>query len=167
MDAADVRSISVLREWSAALDTYRSEANESLGAARMEIRRGEDWLQVQLNLWQKAVRDLEEAVHKAKMDLAAKKTPGPTGRMPDTTLEEKALRRARAKQEFAEDKVRTCKAWIVQLPRAVDECFTGPMHRLQSFLDVDLERAKAVLGRQAEALEQYSDLKPNFGGGKS
>jgi hypothetical protein len=84
---ADVRSIGVLREWLAALGVYRDEIDESLSGARQEARRGVDWVAEQTALWSRAVRELEDAVHKAKMDLSAKKVPGPTGKEPDTTLE--------------------------------------------------------------------------------
>ena len=162
MDGADVRFIPVLREWLASLTAYRGDADEAMSAARMEARRGEEWLHTQLGIWQKAVRDREEDVHQAKMELSAKKVPGPTGRMPDTTLEEKALRRARVRLEHAEEKVRVCRAWLSRLPKLIDEMFAAPAHRLQTFLDTEFSHAQSVLLRQAEALERYAELKADF-----
>ena len=80
MQGADVRSIPVLREWLAALSSYREDVAETLAGIRTEIRRAEDWVQQQHDLWKQAVRECEEEVHKAKQDLAQKNTPGPTGR---------------------------------------------------------------------------------------
>lgn len=159
MDSADVRSIDIIREWLGALNEFHDQAAEALGGSRMEIRRAEEWLQEQLSLWQKAVRDRDEAMHQAKMALMAKKTPGPSGREPDTTLEERALRRARARYEHAQEQVAKCKQYIVKFPRMVEEMFTAPSHRLQTFMETDLVRAEAVLLRQSAALESYADMK--------
>jgi hypothetical protein len=49
----------------------------------------------------------------------------------------------------------------------VDESFAAPAHRLQAFLDGDLERGRENVAKQADALERYADLKADFGGGKS
>jgi DNA repair exonuclease SbcCD ATPase subunit len=167
MQGADVRSITVLREWQAALTTYHEEVAETLSGIRTEIRRAEDWVAEQLSLWQQAVRDCEEEVHEKKQELNAKKTPGPTGRVPDTTLEERELRRARARLEHAQEKVQTCKSWIGRLPKQIDELYTGSSHRLQGFLDGELARGQALLARQTAALEQYADTRAELGGSTS
>src|SRR5207253_191296 len=91
---ADVGSIPALRDWLAALSVYRTEAAASLAGIQGEIRRGHEWVAEQLSLWQRAVRDCEEEVVQAKAELAARKFPGFDGRMPDTTVQEKNLRRA-------------------------------------------------------------------------
>lgn len=163
MEGADVRSVDILREWLASLSNYKDGIQEALSGARQEARRGEEWLQEQLAFWTKAVRRTEEEVHQAKLKLLAKKTPGPTGREPDTTEEEKLLRRAQAKLEYAEEKVKNCKAWIVKLPDLIDEHFIAPAHRLQAFMDVDLAKAMAQLDNQAAALEKYLDVRQKPG----
>ena len=165
MQGADVRSIAALREWEGAVVSYRDDVAETLAGIRTEIRRAEDWLQEQHDQWKAAVRDCEEEVHKAKQDLAQKNTPGPTGRVPDLTLEERALRRARARLEHAEEKVRVCKSWMSRLPKQIDELYTGPSHRLQSFLDGELARGQALLSRQVEALERYAEVSGTLGDG--
>ena len=98
---ADVRSIAALRDWLAALVTYRSEASEALAGIQMEIRRGLDWVADQLDSWQRAIRDCEQEVAQAKVELSARKWQGFDGREPDTTLQERNLRRAEAKLEHA------------------------------------------------------------------
>lgn len=165
MQGADVRSIAALREWEAALVSYREDVAETLAGIRTEIRRAEDWVQEQHDKWKQAVRDTEEEVHKAKQDLAAKNTPGPTGRVPDLTLEERALRRARAKLEHAQEKVQVCKQWIGRLPKQIDELYTGSSHRLQAFLDGELARGMALMSRQVEALERYAEVSGTLGDG--
>jgi hypothetical protein len=122
-----------------------------------------DWVQEQLALWQRAVRDCEDEVHQAKMELAQRKMPDYTGREADTTLYEKALRRAQAKLEYAEEQVRKCKSWTVKLPKMVEEAYSGPAGRLQSFLDGELAQGMALLERQIDALERYAGLRRDLG----
>src|SRR5262245_61574388 len=166
-DGADVASIEALREWLAALVIYRGEVDEALSSIQMEIRRGLDWVADQLSLWQRAVRDSEEEVTQRKAELAAKKFPTWDGRMPDTTVEERNLRRAQARQEHAEDEVRKCRSWITRLPKLVEECYTGHGHRLQLFLEGELTRGMAVLDRRIDALERYAGLKTDYSTGAS
>ncbi len=159
---ADVRSIAELRGWVAALAAYRSEAAETVSSANMEIQRGYEWVAEQLAMWQKAVRDCEEEVAQAKRDLAARKIPGWDGKEPDTTIQERNLRRAKARFEHAEEKVRICRSWVAKLPKAVEESYSGPSHRLSNFLDGELASGLAMLERQIEALEKYAGLRRDF-----
>lgn len=159
---ADVRSIPALREWLAALLVYQHEASEALGGIRIEIQRGQEWVSRQLELWQRAVRDSEEAVVQAKAELSARKFPGFDGRMPDTTVQERNLRRAVARLEHCQDQVAKCRKWLVQLPNVIDETFTGPGHRLSTFLEIDVTKAAGSLQRQIEALERYAETRIDF-----
>ena len=159
---ADVRSIDALREWYAALTGYGEMLSESLAGVELEIRRGMEWLHEQLSRWQKAVRDCEEEVVQAKAELSTRKYPGYDGREPDTTVQERNLRRAKARHEYAEDQVVRVRAWIGRLPKMVDEVYRGPSHRLVGFMEVDLPRGLALLGRQIEALESYSGLRTYY-----
>jgi hypothetical protein len=159
---ADVRSIPALRDWLAALAKYRHEAAEALAGIDLEIRRGFDWLAEQELLWKRAVRDCEDDVVQAKAELSAKKFPGWDGRMPDTTVEERNLRRAEASLEYAREQVRKCQAWETKLPKLIDELYTAAARRLGLFLEGDLTRGMALLERQVETLESYADLRPDY-----
>ena len=164
-DSADVRSIDALREWHATLTAYGENLAEALAGVEMEIRRGFDWLHDQLALWQRAVRQCEQEVVQAKAELAARKFPDWSGREPDTTVQEKALREAKARLEHAEDQVQKVRSWIARLPKAVDEVYSGPARRLGNFLEVELPRGLAVLDRRIAALESYAGLRPDYAPG--
>jgi hypothetical protein len=159
---ADVRSIDALRDWSAALTGYGEMLGESLAGVELEIRRGMEWLHEQLSLWQQAVRECEEEVVQAKAELSARKYPGFDGREPDTTVQERNLRRARARLEYAEDQVARVRSWIGRLPKMVDEVYRGPAHRLGGFIEGELQKGRAVLGRQIASLESYAELRPDY-----
>lgn len=160
---ADVRSIPGLHDWLAAMTVYRDTAADAVAGINQEVRRGYEWIDEQMGRWQRAVRDCEEEVTQAKADLAARKFPGWDGKMPDTTLQERNLRRAKARLEHAEDKVAACRKWAATLPKLVDETYSGAGHRLSTVLDIDVARGLAVLGRQLDALERYAGLKLDAG----
>ena len=160
---ADVRSLPALHDWLGAMTAYRDAAADAVAGINQEVRRGYEWIDEQMSRWQRAVRDCEEEVTQAKADLAARKFPGWDGKMPDTTLQERNLKRAKARLEHAEDRVAACRKWSAALPKQVDEVYSGAGHRLGTLLDVDVARGLAVLGRRLDALERYAGLKLDTG----
>ncbi len=158
---ADVRSIAAVIDWRADLTNYGDLLAEAMAGVDLEIRRAADWLEEQLALWKKAIRDCEEDVVRAKAELAQRKFPTWDGREPDCTVQEKALRLARARLEHAQEKVETVRRWIGRLPKMIDEMFTGSSRRLKSMLEADVPNALAELGRRIASLESYAGLRPD------
>src|SRR5262249_45665176 len=156
-----------LRDWHAALTTYGEGLAEALAGIELEIRRAYDWLEEQLARWQRAVRECEEGVTRAKAELAQRKFPTWDGREPDCTVQEKNLRLARARLEHAEEQVVKCRQWIGRLPKFIDEVYTGSARRLTNFLEADLPKGLAELSRRLAALESYAGLRPDFAPGPS
>jgi hypothetical protein len=161
-DGADVRSIDAVRDWHAALVDYRDGLAESLAGVELEIRRARDWLDEQLGRWQRAIRDCEEDVTRAKAELSQKKFPTWDGKQPDCTVQEKALRLAKARLEHAEDQVVKCRQWLGRLPKMVDEVYVGASRRLSNFIEADLPKALAELGLRVASLESYAGLRPDY-----
>jgi hypothetical protein len=161
-DAADVRSIDTVREWHASLAEYGDGLAEALAGVEMEIRRAFEWLNEQGARWQRAVREREEEVVRAKAELSQRKFPNWDGRMPDCSVQEKALRLARARLEHAEDQVEKCRAWVGKLPKLIDEVYRGASRRLSNFLEVDLRKGLADLGQRLAALESYASLRADY-----
>jgi hypothetical protein len=159
---ADVRSLAALREWMTALANYRSSAVETLSGVEMEIRRAFDWIEDQGNRWKAAVRQCEDEVVQAKSALSSRQFPDASGRMPDTTLQERDLRRAKARLDQAEEQVEKCRQWLMKLPKIVEEMYQGPSRRLGSFLDTELPNSLAHLDRRLSSLESYVGLRPDF-----
>jgi hypothetical protein len=158
MAGADVREIESLRDWLASLAIFREAATLSIGGTDQEIRRGFDWIEDQMKLWQRSLKDDDEAVHQAKMELSGRQIPNQDGKYPDTTLQERNLRRAMARRQESEEKIEACRRWLGRLPKAIDETYTGPSRRLQSLLDADVPAAMADLDRRVAALEAYAGL---------
>ena len=113
---ADVRSIDAVRDWHAALANYADSLAEALAGVELELRRGDEWLDEQQALWKQAVRDCEEEVVRAKAELSQRKFKTWDGRDPDCTVQERALRRAKARLEHAEEQVEKVRQWKGRLP---------------------------------------------------
>ena len=159
---ADVRSIPALIEWHAALAAFQEGAGEALMALNQEVRRLAEWTAEQGRLWSRAAREAEQAITQAKAELAARRFPGFDGRMPDTTVQERNLRRAVAKHDYATEKVATCRAWVGRLPKIIEEVYSASAHRLQMQLEGDVARGLAELTRQIEALERYAGISHDY-----
>src|SRR5262245_27748161 len=128
--AADVRSIDALRDWYATLTGYGEMLAEALAGVEMELRRAREWLEEPRRCWQQAAHDCQEEVTRAKAELAQRRMPTWDGRDPDCTVQERNLKRAKARLEHAEEQVEKCRNWIGKLPRLVDEIYNGKARRL-------------------------------------
>jgi hypothetical protein len=164
---ADVRSIEAVRDWHATLAGYAESLSEALAGVELELRRAFEWLDEQHALWKQAVKDSEEEVTRAKAELSQRKFKTWDGREPDCTVQERALRRARARLEHAEEKVETVRKWIGRLPKIIDEMYRGAGRRLQNFLEDDLPKGQADLARRIVSLETYAGLRTDFASGGS
>lgn len=160
--SADVRSIDALREWVIALANYRSSAEEVYSGLELEIRRAYDWLEDQGKRWKVAVKECEEEVTQAKSALSSRKFEDASGRMPDTTIQERDLRRAKARLEHAEEMVEKCRSWLMKLPKIVEENYTGASRRMRTYIEADLPVAMAGLERRIAVLDSYAELQPDF-----
>ena len=157
---ADVQAITALEDWHNAVVLFREEAIDALGSINMEVRRAFDWVDEEGKAWQKEIRLAEQEVVRAKAELSRKKTPNFDGRIPDTSIEEENLARAKARLRFAEDQVEVCRKWAVKLPKLVSEDYEGPSRRLGNFLEADLPVAIAQLAARIEALHRYTQVAP-------
>lgn len=157
---ADVQAISALEEWYAALVTFREEANEALSGVRSEISRVFDRIEDEGKSWMREARQAEDDVVRAKAELAMRKTPDYSGRIPDTSVQEENLARAKSRLQFAQEQIEICKKWLARLPKMISEEYDGPSRRLGSFLEIELANAIADLSSRIDRLHAYMSIKP-------
>ena len=157
---ADVQAIDALQDWHDALCLFRDEAVEALGSIGLEVRRAFDWIDQERKEWQQEARKAEDAVVQAKAELAQRNTPDYSGRVPDASVQERALARAKARLQHAEDQVEVCRKWSARLPKLVNEGYEGPARRLGNFLEAELPAAIAHLSSRIESLHRYTEVKP-------
>jgi hypothetical protein len=157
---ADVHAIEALEDWHNALCLFREEALESLNSIALEVRRAYDWIDEEAKAWHHEAREAEDAVAQAKLELFRRKTPDFSGRIPDTSVQEENLARAKARQRFAEDQIEVCRKWAGKLPKMVNEEYDGPSRRLDTFLETELPAAIAHLNARIMSLHRYTEVKP-------
>ena len=157
---ADVQAIDALQDWHNAVVLFREEALDALANINLEVRRAYDWVDEEARAWKQEARLAEQEVVQAKAELNRKKTPNFAGRIPDTSVEEENLARAKARLRFAEDQIDVCRKWAVRLPKLVSEEYEGPSRRMGNFLEADLPVALAQLAARIEALHRYTQVAP-------
>jgi hypothetical protein len=156
---AHVDSFEVVRDFRAAVATFADEARDALAIYDLELRRTLDWLLIdQPQAWQQAVRNAEEAVRVAKIELGrcrSQKLPG--GGEPSCMEEKKMLERAKRRQQFAEEKLIVTRKWGQNFSRDALQ-YTSHASQLGDLFDSDLPRALSLLERVLRSLEAYADL---------
>jgi hypothetical protein len=156
---AHVDSFEVVRDFRAAVATFADEARDALAIYDLELRRTLDWLLIdQPQAWQQAVRNAEEAIRVAKIELGrcrSQKLPG--GGEPSCMEEKKLLERAKRRQQFAEEKLTVTRKWGHNFSRDALQ-YTSQASQLGDLFDADLPRALSLLDRVLRSLEAYADL---------
>src|SRR5687767_14507923 len=135
-NSAHVLSLETLEEWKAALCTFTAEAKDALSAVEMEVARALDLLNDQQKHWYAATRKAEDLVFQAKNDLARRKMMRINDRPADTSEQEKELKKALAKLEFAQEKHEATRRWQRELPHAIKD-YESPARQLAGFLEAD------------------------------
>jgi len=155
---ARVLSVEVLEELRAALVRFKQEASAALGSVALIVERIAIWLEQQERLWKQEIRKREQAVSEARLELQRRKLMTTVqDRPPDTSEQEKALRKAQARLQEAEQKLQATKSWMVRWPRVVNECSTSGQ-RLGEFLETEMPQLLAWMQGRIEALEAYLAL---------
>jgi hypothetical protein len=156
---ARVTSLDLIRDFRAALATFKADGQDALTAIALDVRRAFDWLTDRRQFWVRTVRECQDEVTHAKAELARKQVLLPGERQPDTTQEIKALRRAQARLTHAEEQVEKCRRWEPALRRAADE-YEGPARQLAGLLEADVPKALNLLERLAMTLDEYVAIAP-------
>jgi hypothetical protein len=157
---AAVNSIDLLQEWHSALCVFRAEALEALASIALEIQRTEFWLDEKLRGWQREARDAEELVVRCKAELSTRSYPDLSGRVPDCSLQEDNLRRAKDRLDNAREQIEIVGRWSTKMPKLVEEASSGPRRHLMNFLEGELPRALAQLTERIRSLDAYVNLRP-------
>jgi len=157
---ADVRSLEALEGWYSALALFRAEGQAAMTSLALALQNAHHWLDDQLAYWQRAVRQAEEHVSEARIELRNREFQSFTGEKPDTTVHEQELRRARGELEHAEDRVASVRRWKLKLPVVIEDVYLGPARNMEFLLEATLIRALSQLDQQMRALEQYLGVKP-------
>lgn len=155
--SANVHNVEGLTTFQLALQHFQEKAKDSLMNIDMDLRRTQDWLENQYSQWQAEVRKAEDALTHAMLDLKRKKMMKIGDRTPDTSDEEKLVKKCRARLEHAEDKMERTKHWLRAFPEAQLD-YEGPGRQLKTQVENAIPTMLALLSQKIAALEQYQQL---------
>lgn len=133
-----VTSLEELDDFRAAVATFVDHAGDALLAVDMETRRFVEWLRhEQPRYWHQAQQKCADELAEAKAALVRKKLRKmDDGREPDTTEEIKAIRQAKAKQEYVEEKIANTRKWGRLIDQPVNE-YIGQARQLTALVEGD------------------------------
>jgi hypothetical protein len=159
--AANVNSIQAIADVKAAVAVFADQANGALEEVDLQIRRMLDFvLNEQPPYWQRQIRECEERVTQAKVDLhRCRSMKVSKDHTPDCAEQKVALRKAELRLEEAHEKLKRVREWGRQLPTLIDE-YLAQAQQLGSYVVDDLSRGTAVLERMTQALEGYLSVAP-------
>ncbi|MGC3971035.1 MAG: hypothetical protein QM775_27975 [Pirellulales bacterium] len=104
--------------------------------------------------WKAEIRRREEKLNEAKTALHRKRITATFGNVAADSEEILMVRRAQAKLEQAEAKLKEVKQWYLTVEQEVSE-YRGPSQQLGNALDSHIPRALSSLDRAADAVEAY------------
>lgn len=154
--AANITSIDAVRILRAALAQFGKEVGDALTALDLEGRRPLEWIdQDRSRYWPAEVQKATNEVSEARLALQKCELTidGEDARY--CYDERKTLEKAKRRLRLAEDKVQAVKRWRVKIHKEVQD-FQVQIAKLRSYVDGDLLRGLAALGRMAEALDRYA-----------
>ena len=152
---AGVGSVDAFRDFRAAFVKLGDASRNALIAVDIEIRRMLDWLEKdQAAYWKNEIRRREEKLNEAKAALHRKRITATFGNAVSDSEEILMVRRAQAKLEHAENKLKEVKQWYLTVEQAVNE-YRGPAQLFGSALDAGVPRGLSALDRMAEIIESY------------
>jgi hypothetical protein len=155
---ARVASLDRVQDFRAAYAKFGDAARQALLGVELEIRRMLDWLEKdQVAFWKAEIRRREEKVNEAKAALHRKRITATFGHVVSDTDEIVALRKAKARLEEAEEKLKLVKQWYLLIEQEVNE-YRGPSQTLGNLLDADVPRALASLDRTLATIEGYLQI---------
>jgi hypothetical protein len=155
--SANVHNVDAIAIFQAGIAHFQEKAKDSLLNIDMDLRRTQEWLSEMYSAWQTEVRQAEDALQEAMIALKRKKMMKIGDRTPDTSEEEKEVRKCKARLEHGEDKLEKTKHWMRAFPEAMLD-YEGPGRQLKTQVENAIPTMTALLEQKIAALQQYQQL---------
>jgi len=155
--SANLHNVEGLAVFQQNLQHFEEKAKDSLMNIDMDLRRTQEWLEEMYGAWQTEVRLAEDALTQAMLELKRKKLMKVGDRTPDTSEEEKQVRKCKARLDHAEDKVERTKHWMRALPEAILD-YEGPARQLKTQVENGIPTMLTILTNKIAALESYQQV---------
>jgi hypothetical protein len=156
-EQAKVTSLDALEFFRQRLLVFQSKAQRVLDDVRDEVKRTRFWVQNdQWRHWEHQIKKRRQLLELAEAELM-------TARMSEfiesPTIQQQAVRRARASVLEAEEKLRHVKHWSLEFDRRSDP-HVRRLEQLRSWLDDEVPKATAYLWNAQRTLEAYASDSP-------
>lgn len=153
-DEAKVRSIDELDAFRSNLIVFATKARKAIDQAGDEVRRTRLWIETdRLPFWEAQVKKRTRLLEQAQAELM-------TARMSDfidnPTVQQQAVRKAKAALEQAEEKLRAVKQWHRNFETTVHP-MVKKLDSVCQFLDYDIPQGIVHMAQIIRALDAYAD----------
>lgn len=155
--SANVHNVDALGVFQAGLAHFEEKAKDALMNIDMDLRRTQEWLDEMYAFWSAEIRKAEDALAAAMLELKRKKMMKIGDRTPDTSDEEKQVKKCRARLEHAEEKLDKTKHWLRAFPEAMLD-YEGPGRQLKTQVEADVPKMCEFLAGKIAALEDYQRM---------
>lgn len=155
MSQAKLSRVDALEQLKTAVAMFIEDAKMALGAVEMETRRVVDQMQrEQPYYWNQQIKNARDEFAEGKASLARKRLQKNDSYIPDTSEEEKVIKRATAKIDNAERKLEAIKVWTRRIEQSWND-YQGPSGQLADVVGGSPARAIAELNRLIRAVDAY------------
>jgi len=153
--AANITSLDALRNFRAALVRFAAEVEAALVALELEARHPLEWIEAdRARYWPQQARKASDLVSEARLALQRCQARITSEDERYCYDERKALEKAKRRLRLSEDKTQATRRWLAQMHKESEE-FHAQTAKLKNYLESDLVKAVAELGRMIAALERY------------
>jgi exonuclease VII large subunit len=153
---AQVRSSPALEAFSAALAKFAERTASALDGLDGELRRASDWLDHDRPpYWQNQLREAEDQVHQAKLELERCLMMTMAGERPACREQKAAVRQGKERVEYCREKCERVRRWQRTFGHELLEN-RGRIGQLRRLVEIDVPEARATLERILRRLEGYA-----------
>ena len=159
MSTANVRSIEAVRDFRVALLTFQQNVSDALTSMQEQVYSALDWMENDRpRHWhQKELQALDQ-ISEARIALeGARMRKSMDDYRPSLIEEKQALKDAKDRLTFCQEKMQIVKAMCIKVRHEADE-FRGRMSQLERLLETDLPKMVALLELMLTALESYAEV---------
>ncbi len=154
-DQVKITSLDVLESFRAAMILFLTKGHSALDEVGDEIRRTRGWIQNdQRTHWEGEMRRRQRVLDQAQQELLSARL---SGLRDSTTLQERAVHKAKAAVAEADEKLRNVKRWNRDFDHAVEPLLKR-LDGVRQLLDHDMPKGLAYIVQAQRTLEAYTEM---------
>ncbi|MCP5557165.1 MAG: hypothetical protein H7A55_05390 [Verrucomicrobiaceae bacterium] len=152
---AKITNLDALESFRSSLIVFMTKARRSLDDASDEVRRTRAWIQNdQRTHWEGELRRRRKIYDRVQQELLSARL---SEFVDNPTVQQQAVRKARAAVEEAEEKIRHLKKWSRDFDHLADP-MVKRLESLRFFIDQELPKGIAYLSEAQKTLEGYTQV---------